>query len=129
MAHPEGPGRTMGLKVAVVTLWAEDVEKTAQFYRGIFGIPGDRPGSGGVVHLDVGGIYFTIMKGTPGKATNSIIPRFPIVAFSVENLEKFVQALKDNNVSLPWGVERSPAARWVMFDDPAGNLIELVEFL
>jgi hypothetical protein len=33
-----------------------------------------------------------------------------------------------HNVELPWGLESNPAGRWVMFHDPAGNLIELVQW-
>ena len=29
---------------------------------------------------------------------------------------------------MPWGVEGNSASRWMMFHDPAGNLIELVQF-
>jgi hypothetical protein len=28
---------------------------------------------------------------------------------------------------LPWGIEANAQARWVMFSDSAGNLIELVQ--
>ena len=30
-------------------------------------------------------------------------------------------------VDLPWGVEEDADSRWVMFRDPAGNLIELAQ--
>jgi hypothetical protein len=29
---------------------------------------------------------------------------------------------------LPWGIEGDARSRWVMFHDPAGNLVELVQF-
>ncbi|HMK48083.1 MAG TPA: VOC family protein [Methanocella sp.] len=117
----------MRLTVAVVTLWAEDFEKTVQFYKDVLGFS-IYDESDNVVHFDINGIYFTIIRGTPCKVTNSIIPRFPVIAFSVENLENVVQVLIDNSIDLPWGIEKSHAAKWVMFNDPAGNLIELVEF-
>jgi hypothetical protein len=34
----------------------------------------------------------------------------------------------EDTVDLPWGIERDEHSRWAMFHDPAGNLIELVEF-
>ena len=117
----------MRFDVAVVTLWAEDFAKTAHFYRDVLGLS-IYDESDNVVHFDVNGIYFTIMRGTPGKITNSIVPRFPVIAFSVENLENVVQVLVDNNVDLPWGIEKNQAAKWVMIHDPAGNLVEIVEF-
>jgi hypothetical protein len=39
-----------------------------------------------------------------------------------------VERLTDHQVALPWGVEGGAGERWVMFHDPAGNLIELVQF-
>jgi catechol 2,3-dioxygenase-like lactoylglutathione lyase family enzyme len=50
------------------------------------------------------------------------------VAFAVDDLEAAVERLRAHGVSLPWGVEEDAGARWVMFHDPAGNLIELAEF-
>jgi hypothetical protein len=29
---------------------------------------------------------------------------------------------------MPWGVEKNAQGRWVQFHDPAGNLIEFVQF-
>ena len=52
-----------------------------------------------------------------------------MVAFSVPDLEAAVKKLQFHEVDLPWGVEINATERWVMFHDPAGNLIELVEAL
>jgi hypothetical protein len=38
-----------------------------------------------------------------------------------------VQRLQVNSVELPWGLEEDGSSRWVMFRDPAGNLLEMVE--
>ena len=35
--------------------------------------------------------------------------------------------LEEHRIALPWGVETDGGSRWVMFHDPAGNLVELVE--
>ena len=44
-----------------------------------------------------------------------------------------LSALRDAEVELPWGIEDfgapEPSSRYVMFHDPAGNLIEVVEWL
>ena len=56
-------------------------------------------------------------------------PRFPAVAFSVPDLGTAMETLRANGVDLPWGVETNATTRWVMFRDPAGNLLELFEFI
>jgi len=54
-------------------------------------------------------------------------------ALSVPDLDLAVEALRDAGVELPWGIEEcgspEPSSRYVMFRDPAGNLIEVVEWL
>jgi catechol 2,3-dioxygenase-like lactoylglutathione lyase family enzyme len=119
----------MNLNIAVVTLWADNFEKTVKFYNKVLGMDLVHQESNGIIHFKIGDILFTVMKGTPAWATNSIIPRFPIIAFSVEDIQRSFVMLKENEVELPWGIEESPAAKWIMFNDPAGNLIELVQFL
>ncbi len=109
----------MDARLAVVSLWADDVPATAHFYRDVIGLRmlphhGDRP------HFDLGGVYLTILKGTPRPAPT----RFPIVAFAVDDLDAAVDRLRAHHVELPWGIEEDADSRWVMFRDPAGNLIE-----
>jgi len=113
----------MNPRLAVVSLWAEDVPTTAHFYRDVIGLRllphhGDRP------HFDVGGTYLTILKGTPHPAPT----RFPIVAFAVDDLDAAIERLRAHRVELRWGIEEDADSRWVMLHDPAGNLIELAHF-
>ena len=119
----------MKLNLAVVTVWADNFEETVNFYKKVLGMNDIHQESKGIIHFKIDDVLFTIMKGKPASATNSIIPRFPIIAFSVGDIQKSFAVLKENKVELPWGIEESPAAKWVMFHDPAGNLIELVQFL
>jgi len=114
-------------KLAVVSLWAEDVPAVAHFYRAVIGLcllphHDDRP------HFDLGGVYLAILKGRPVRAQNATPPHFPIMAFAVDDLDAAVERLREYQVELPWGIEEDAGARWVRFDDPAGNLIELVHF-
>lgn len=63
----------MKLKLAVVTLWAEDVSRTADFYRNVLGLPLltiDR----GRPHFDFGGGYLVIL---PGRRARLKIPGNP----------------------------------------------------
>jgi catechol 2,3-dioxygenase-like lactoylglutathione lyase family enzyme len=116
----------MDIRIAVVSLWAEDVPAAAHFYRDAIGLPllthhtGDRP------HFALNGTYLTIIRGRPALPLNPE-PRFPVVAFSVPDLQAAMEKLHSHGVELPWGMETNAAERWVMFYDPAGNLIELVE--
>lgn len=117
----------MNPHISVVSLWAEDVPACAHFYQDVLGLPlighhADRP------HFDLGGSTLVILNGKPSPARAANPTRFPIIALAVDDLQRAVQRLKAHDVSLPWGIEGGPEARWVMFHDPAGNLIELVEY-
>ena len=114
-------------RVAVVALWAGDVPRAAHFYRAVIGLNlmpnhGERPPS------DLGGPYLTILRGLPHPAEDAVPARFPVVAFRVPHLEQAIARLEAAGVPLPWGIEGEAGSRWVMFHDPAGNLVELVEF-
>jgi catechol 2,3-dioxygenase-like lactoylglutathione lyase family enzyme len=101
---------------------------TLIFYREVVGLKlipqhaGERP------HFDMGGCYLTIVRGRPVLPPDPE-PRFPVVAFSVPDLEEAIEKLRFHGVDLPWGVETNDSSRWVMFHDPAGNLVELVELI
>jgi catechol 2,3-dioxygenase-like lactoylglutathione lyase family enzyme len=117
----------MNPRIAVVSLWAEDVPICAHFYRDVLELPltgqhASRP------HFDLGDSILVILKGRPSPAQDADPARFPLLALAVDDLHGAVERLKAHQVALPWGVEEDASARWVMFHDPAGNLIELVEF-
>jgi len=117
----------MKLKLAVVTLWAEDVHRTADFYRDVMGLPlltVDR----GRPHFDLGGAYLVILPGRPYKLDDSTRSRFPVLAFAVDNLDEATHHLESHGVEMPWGVEEDSDSRWVMFNDPGGNLLEVAMF-
>jgi catechol 2,3-dioxygenase-like lactoylglutathione lyase family enzyme len=118
----------MNTKLAVISLWAEDVPATAHFYRDVIGLHLLPHHHGGSPHFDLGGIYLTILKGRPVLPENPVPSRFPIIAFAVTDLDAAVQRLRAHQVALPWGIEGDDDSRWVMFKDPAGNLIELAQF-
>jgi catechol 2,3-dioxygenase-like lactoylglutathione lyase family enzyme len=113
----------MKLKLAVVTLWGEDVQQMSDFYEHVLGLPlvfVDR----GRPHFDFGGGYLTILSGQPRKVQDTGQARFPVIAFAVDDLYEIIHQLKSHKVELPWGVEEDRDSRWVMFYDPGGNLIE-----
>jgi catechol 2,3-dioxygenase-like lactoylglutathione lyase family enzyme len=117
----------MNPHIAVISLWAEDVPTCAHFYRDVLGLPligqhAHRP------HFDLGGSTLVILKGKPVPASEAEPARFPLIALAVKDLGHAMDRLEAHGVSLPWGIESSQEGRWVMFHDPGGNLIELVEF-
>ena len=117
----------MKLKLAVVTLWAEDANRAADFYRDVLGlslltIDRGRP------HFDLGGAYLVILPGRPHKLEDSTQPRFPVLAFAVDDLNEAIHQLKSQGVEMPWGVEEDSDSHWVMFNDPGGNLLEIAQF-
>jgi catechol 2,3-dioxygenase-like lactoylglutathione lyase family enzyme len=117
----------MNSKLAVVSLWAEDVAAATHFYRDVIGLKllmhdRQRP------HFDLDGAYLVILQGRLLPPLNSVPARFPIVAFAVDVLDAAIERLRNHHVELPWGIEEDADSRWVMFHDPAGNLIELAQF-
>lgn len=115
------------VKIAVISLRAEDVPAAAHFYRDVLGLSlvghhGHWP------HFDVNGINLVILPGKPDPAPKEDEVRFPRFAFSVPDLDAVVADLKAHGVEFPWGIEASAGTRWAMFYDPAGNLIEMVTF-
>ena len=118
----------MDAKLNVVSLWAEDIRATAHFYRDILGLRlmphhGERP------HFDLGGIYLVLVEGKPMLREEDSPEQFPVVAFLVNDLDKSIEKLRSNHVDLSRGIGEGAGTRWIMFNDPAGNLIELVELL
>jgi len=79
-------------------------------------------------HFDVGGTFLTLLKGRPVSARDAEPPHFPLVAFEVDDLDSFIERLQAYRVKLPWGVEEGMKSRWIKLHDPAGNLIEIVQF-
>jgi predicted enzyme related to lactoylglutathione lyase len=116
--------------IAVVSLWAEDVPTAAHFYRDVIGLRllPHHSHHDGRPHFDVSGTYLTILKGKPVPAQNAEPSHFPLIAFAVDDLDSAIERLQAHHVELPREVVEDADSRWVMFHDPAGNLIELVQF-
>ena len=120
-------GETLNIQIAVISLRAEDVSAAIHFYRDVIGLPLQHHSGADRPHFDLGGAALTIIRGRPALPSDAE-PRYPVVAFSVPDLDQAVERLTVHGVALPWGVETNASGKWAMFHDPAGNLIELVEF-
>jgi len=119
-------------ELAAITVWAEDVDATAAFYRDVVGLTDAPTHSNDPIVLDAGAALVVIME---GQLAPPIQPkrRWPMLALQVRDLNESLSRLRAAGVALPWGIEEygapDPTSRYVMFYDPAGNLIELVQFL
>ncbi|MBU7018641.1 MAG: VOC family protein [Theionarchaea archaeon] len=114
--------------IAVISLWAEDVPAAVHFYRDIIGLQVLHSPHHKKPHFDVGGTYLTILKGKPIPAQDAEPSYFPLIAFTVDDLDSAVERLRAHHVTLPWEVSEGTDSRWIKFYDSAGNLIELVQF-
>jgi len=115
-------------KIAVVSLWAPDVKETAHFYMDVLGLKLMGEHHGGRPHFELGDSVLTLLEGKPSPARDTTVERFPLLAFETEDIESAKQHLEAHKVDLPWGLEVDHYSKWVMFHDPAGNLIEIAEF-
>jgi predicted enzyme related to lactoylglutathione lyase len=111
--------------VVIISLWAENVAATTHFYKDVMGLELFQHHHGSRPHFRIGNAYLTVLKGKPVPAQDSDPERFPLFAFGVADLDAAVERLQAYGVELPWGIEEGQESRWVMFYDPAGNLIEL----
>jgi catechol-2,3-dioxygenase len=112
--------------LAVVSLWAEDPASAAHFYRDVIGLDMLHVGQH-APHFQLGETMLVIQKGKPQPVIDPVPERFPVLALAVESLEEKLEKLRRHGIDLPWGIEGDAGARWVMFYDPGGNLVELVE--
>ncbi len=117
----------MSTKFAVVSVWAEDVAANVHFYRDVLRLE-LLAQHDSLPHFKVDGIYLTMLQGTPAPAQNADPDHFPLFALSVDDLDEMVARLEKYHIALPWGIGSSANERWVLFHDPAGNLVELVQF-
>jgi predicted enzyme related to lactoylglutathione lyase len=92
-------------KLAVVSIWAEDVPTTAHFYRDVIGLYLFKH-HGGTLHFDLNEVYLTILKGRLVPAENGLPVRFPLMAFAVDDLEAAIARLQAHGVELSWGIEK-----------------------
>ena len=114
-------------RLVVASLRAEDVPAVAHFYRDVIGLrlmPGH--GQWPAFALE-NGVHLVIVQGQMSASRDEGAARFPVIALSVPDLDEAVERLQVHGVELPWGGESNQGAEWVMFYDPAGNLIELAQ--
>jgi len=117
------PGR-----LVIVGIRADNVPATVHFYQDVIRLR-LLPHHGHHPTFDLeDGTYLVIVEGQPAPEQAAGEPRFPAITFAVDDLNQAVEHLQAHDVDLPWGVEQTNENRWVLFRDPAGNLVEFVQF-
>lgn len=120
---------TKGRLLTIVVL-AEDVEKTAGFYRDVVGLRQLPPAHDAHKHkknpprFGLKNVILIILEGK-AELTGDIDRTIPQFAISIPDFDAAVQRLKDHGTELPWGIEGDESFQWIIFYDPAGNLVEL----
>ena len=116
----------MDKRLVVISLPTENLSRSVHFYRDVLGLTlvthhGDRP------HFDLEGCYLVLLERPAEQHVKPGEDRFPKLALAVNALDSLIERLESHKVELPWGIESDGHSRWVMFYDPGGNLIELVQ--
>jgi catechol 2,3-dioxygenase-like lactoylglutathione lyase family enzyme len=112
-------------KLFVVTLWAPDIPQILHFYRDVLGLD-LLPHHEGQPAFTVGdGVHLTVRKGTPLPPQDAT--PFQVIAFQVPDLDEAIHHLRAHGVKMEGEIVANPSIRYVMFRDPAGNLLEIAE--
>jgi catechol-2,3-dioxygenase len=115
-------------RLAIVGIPAGDLSAALHFYLDIIGLPllphhHERPA------FDLGNdTYLVLVKGQQPPASAPGEPPFPALAFAIKDLDQAVDHLQAHGVELHSGIKTASRARWILFHDPAGNLIEFAQF-
>ena len=115
----------MTVQIYMYCIYAEDIPSAVEFYANVLGLHQDTQIEGSP-HFQVGESYLVIQKGHPPAHTPAA--HLPVLALSVEDMDLVIERLEQNNISLVSGIEEHEDSRWIKFFDPAGNLIEVIEF-
>jgi uncharacterized protein len=112
-------------RVNYVSLPVRDLEAATAFYSSVLGLKVSLLAKRWV-ELDAGNVTLALYPTEPGEEARS-----GEVAFEVERLDAFCEALRAKGVELPHGIEEfslpTSRGRLARFEDPSGNKLELVE--
>jgi hypothetical protein len=56
-------------------------------------------------HFDFGEGYLVILPGRPHNAESSGVPRFPVLAFAVDDLHEVIDRLDAHHIEMRWGLD------------------------
>lgn len=113
-------------RLAIVSIFVENVPETVHFYRDVLGLKllehhAHRPA------FKLGDMTLVVAEGKPGSDKDEI-HRFPVLTFSVPDIQSAYEYLIAHDVETIGRIKQVADTRWVYFEDPTGNLLELAEF-
>ena len=113
-------------RLAIVSITAENLVETAHFYRDVLGLRllphhGHRPA------FDLGGVVLVVVEGEAGQKMGGK-KDFPVLTFSVKDIHEALEHLSEHGIETLDGIMQKGDTRWILFHDPAGNLVELAQF-
>jgi catechol-2,3-dioxygenase len=115
-------------RLAVVSIRTNRLMETVHFYRDVVGLTGlVHHGHQPAFELGNGALLVIVESQTASKQPAEQ-PRFPALAFAVEDVDRAAALLNDQGIEMPWGIESNTQTRWIEFYDPGGNLIEFAQF-
>ncbi|MDR3574363.1 MAG: VOC family protein [Anaerolineaceae bacterium] len=122
------PTLAANTRLVVVSIRTNRLLETVHFYRDVVGLAG-LAHHGQQPAFDLGnGAFLVIVESQQMPEQPATQPRFPLLAFAVEDVDAAAARLKELQVQMPWGIESNSQNRWIEFYDPGGNLIEFAQF-
>lgn len=114
-------------RLAIVSIYAKDIPRTVHFYLDVVGLTLLQDHHNPVA-FDIGGTYLVILPGEPSPSPGLDDPGFPLLTFAVDDIDAAVKHLIAHHAEITGGVRENNNTRWVLFHDPAGNLLEFAQF-
>jgi len=111
--------------ISVVSIWTDKIEETMDFYANLLGLERCNCSSYHMEppHFRINDAFLVILNGKTKPTNDSQF--FPIIAITVDELEKAYNKLKSSNIEILKEIEEDSSSRWFFCKDPGGNLIEL----
>ena len=108
--------------VDTVFYWVTDIDRALGFYTSVFGIePGPRHGDWQVLQVP-GPVAFALHAGgDPATNVNAV------VSLRVPNLDQAIRELAEKGHNPVTEITDTGAARFAGYEDPDGNLIDILE--
>lgn len=115
--------------LSAIILVSENAERLSDFYKNVVGLPLEDE-SHGETHkhygCELGDLHFAIHPTTNFEGTGSAAGSVKL-AFTVFDMDAFVQRMKDQNVKLAYEPKNTGFAVMTAITDPDGNYVEFTQ--
>jgi predicted enzyme related to lactoylglutathione lyase len=122
----------MKLKFSEIQIFVTDQQKALDFYGNCLGLPlkekGSTKGTSFLI-FDLGCTELVVMSGAVRKKNTDAYKKecSTVLCFETDNMEKTFFTLKLRGVIFLTEVQLVEQGKWIAFQDPDGNLFELIE--